>query len=88
MILLLVYKKEGYCFCGSQRAGKTTLVDLLPRFYDPSSGSVLIDGNDIRKVSIKDLRNLIGIVTQETLLFNESIRNNIAYGLNDCRLIK
>lgn len=66
---------------GSSGAGKTTLVDLIPRFYDPTSGSIFIDNVDIREVKLEDLRKLLGIVTQETVLFNETVRNNIAYGL-------
>lgn len=69
---------------GSSGAGKTTMVDLLPRFYDPTAGAILLDGLDIRKIKIEDLRKLMGIVTQETVLFNESVISNIAYGLDDC----
>jgi subfamily B ATP-binding cassette protein MsbA len=65
---------------GPSGVGKSTLVDLIPRFYDPMQGEVLIDGQDIRGVSLKSLRNQIGIVTQETILFNDSVRANIAYG--------
>jgi subfamily B ATP-binding cassette protein MsbA len=65
---------------GRSGAGKTTLVNLLPRFYDVSSGSILIDGTDIRDVTLASLRGEIGIVTQETVLFDESVANNIAYG--------
>jgi subfamily B ATP-binding cassette protein MsbA len=65
---------------GLSGAGKTTLVNLLPRFYDVSSGAIRIDGTDIRDVTIKSLRSAIGIVTQETVLFDESIASNIAYG--------
>jgi len=65
---------------GPSGVGKTTLVDLIPRFYDPMRGEVLIDGQDIRGVGLKSLRNQIGIVTQETILFNDSVRANIAYG--------
>ena len=64
--------------------GKTTLVDLLPRFYDPTSGSILIDGHDLRSLDVQSLRSKIGIVTQETVLFNDTVRNNIAYGLDAC----
>jgi subfamily B ATP-binding cassette protein MsbA len=56
---------------------------LIPRFYDPTEGRVLIDGKDLREVRIEDLRKLMGIVTQETVLFNESVYNNIAYGLTN-----
>ena len=66
---------------GLSGAGKTTLVNLLPRFYDVTGGSIQIDGVDIREVSLKSLRQQIGIVTQETVLFDDTIANNIAYGL-------
>lgn len=78
-----VNKGEAIALVGSSGSGKTTLADLLPRFYDPTSGSIIIDGNDIKNIRIRDLRKLMGIVTQETVLFNDTIRNNIAYGLDD-----
>ncbi|NLW32130.1 MAG: ATP-binding cassette domain-containing protein [Fibrobacter sp.] len=65
---------------GSSGAGKSTILDLLPRFYDIKHGSILIDGKDIGRMDIAGLRNLFGIVSQETVLFNETIFNNIAYG--------
>ncbi len=65
---------------GRSGAGKTTLVNLLPRFYDVSTGTILIDGQDIRGVTLASLRGQIGIVTQETVLFDDTIANNIAYG--------
>jgi len=65
---------------GPSGTGKTTLLDLIPRFYDPKQGRVLIDGIDIKDVTLKSLRQLVGIVTQETILFNDTIRANIAYG--------
>jgi len=68
---------------GPSGSGKSTLLNLLLRFYDPSEGKVTIDDVDIRKVSFKDLRRLVGVVTQETILFNDSVRNNIAYGRID-----
>ena len=68
---------------GRSGAGKTTLVNLLPRFYDVSAGSILIDGVDIRHVTLASLRRQIGIVTQETVLFDDSIASNIAYGSAD-----
>jgi len=71
---------------GTSGAGKSTLVNLLPRFFDPDSGRVAIDGQDIRDFKIDSLRALIGIVTQDTVLFNDSIRNNIAYGRSDLPL--
>ncbi len=66
---------------GRSGAGKTTLVNLIPRFYDVTSGSILIDGCDVRDVTIKSLRANVGIVTQETILFDDTIAQNIAYGL-------
>ena len=65
---------------GENGSGKSTLVNLLPRFYDPDVGSVLIDGVDIRDVRLRELRNQIGVVTQETLLFDDTIYANILYG--------
>ncbi len=73
---------------GGSGAGKTTFVDLIPRFFDPTSGRILIDGNDIKDVSLESLRKLMGIVTQETVLFNESVLKNIAYGLDNYPLEK
>lgn len=65
---------------GSSGAGKSTLVQLIPRFFDVTSGAVTIDGHDIRNLTLASLRAQIGIVTQETILFNDTVRNNIAYG--------
>jgi subfamily B ATP-binding cassette protein MsbA len=65
---------------GISGAGKSTLADLIPRFYDVSSGRITIDGVDIRDVSLATLRSQIGIVTQHTFLFDDTVRNNIAYG--------
>ncbi len=65
---------------GQSGAGKTTLIDLLLRFYDPKQGRILVDGQDIRDFSIKSLRQNIGFVSQETILFNDTVRANIAYG--------
>lgn len=73
-------KGEVVAIVGSSGAGKTTLVDLIPRFYAPTSGRISIDGVDTRECSLSSLRALMGIVTQETILFNDSIYNNIAYG--------
>lgn len=81
---LKVKKGNVTAIVGSSGAGKTTLVDLLPRFYDPTDGKILFDGIDIKLVRIEDLRKLMGIVTQETVLFNESVKSNIAYGIEDC----
>lgn len=73
---------------GPSGGGKSTLVDLIPRFYDPTKGSILLDDLDIRKYTLKSLRSKMGIVTQETFLFNTTIRENIAYGLTDCPMEK
>ncbi|MBI4531009.1 MAG: ABC transporter ATP-binding protein, partial [Candidatus Latescibacteria bacterium] len=73
---------EVIAIVGPSGAGKTTLVDLLPRFYDPVEGRVEIDGVDLRQISIRSLRRLIGIVSQETILFNDTACTNIAYGAN------
>ena len=69
---------------GTSGAGKSTLASLLPRFHDPSSGRISIDGTDIRTVSLRSLRGQIALVPQETFLFDDTIRNNIAYGRPDC----
>ncbi len=87
-INLKVKKGEILAIVGPSGAGKSTLVDLIPRFYDPTEGRILIDGIDLRMIKIKSLRDKIGIVTQETILFNDTIRNNIAYGLEDCPIDK
>jgi len=68
---------------GPSGAGKSTLVDLIPRFYDTLGGSITIDGTDIREIKIGSLRSMMGIVTQETFLFDDSIKANIAYGVNN-----
>jgi subfamily B ATP-binding cassette protein MsbA len=83
---LSIQAGEIVALVGPSGAGKSTLVNLLPRFFDPDTGRVTIDGVDIRELSLADLRELIGIVTQETVLFNDSIRNNIAYGRADLSL--
>jgi ABC-type multidrug transport system fused ATPase/permease subunit len=68
---------------GLSGAGKTTLINLLLRFYDPEAGRILIDGIDIRTVAQNSLRSQIGLVTQETILFNDTVANNIAFGRKD-----
>lgn len=85
---LKINKGEIVALVGPSGAGKSTLVDLIPRFYDVQSGEILIDGTNIKNVKSGDLRKLMGIVTQETLLFNDSIRNNIAYGETEIPLEK
>jgi len=71
---------EVVAIVGSSGAGKTTLVNLIPRFFDVASGAVKLDGHDIRDLTLASLRAQIGVVTQETILFNDTVRNNIAYG--------
>ena len=71
---------EVVAFVGMSGGGKTTLVNLIPRFYDVTEGAILIDGHDIRSVTVESLRGQIAIVTQQTILFNDTVRNNIAYG--------
>jgi ATP-binding cassette, subfamily B, bacterial MsbA len=75
-----VWAGQVVAIVGLSGAGKTTLVNLIPRFYDVSSGTIMIDGVDIRDVTLRSLRAQVGIVTQETVLFDESIASNIAYG--------
>jgi subfamily B ATP-binding cassette protein MsbA len=83
-ISLQVKAGEVIALVGMSGAGKTSLVNLLPRFYDVVEGRILVDGHDIRKVTLKSLRDQIGLVTQQTILFNDTIRNNIAYGNLKC----
>jgi len=71
---------EVVALVGPSGAGKSTLMDLLPRFYDPTSGEIKIDEINLKKIDLGTLRNLMGIVTQETILFNDTVWNNIAYG--------
>jgi subfamily B ATP-binding cassette protein MsbA len=82
-ITLRVEAGEMVAFVGSTGAGKSTLVDLVPRFYDVSEGSIRIGGLDIREVRLASLRRQIGIVSQEVLLFHDTIANNIRYGYPD-----
>jgi ATP-binding cassette, subfamily B, bacterial MsbA len=74
---------EVIALVGASGAGKTTLVDLIPRFYEPTSGRITIDGIDTRTVTLDSLRGLIGIVSQDTVLFHDTVRNNLAYGSAD-----
>ena len=79
-------KGKTIAIVGASGAGKSTLVDLIPRFYDVTGGRITIDGTDIRNVRIADLRSLIGNVNQESILFNDSIFNNIAFGVENATL--
>ncbi|MGH1394423.1 MAG: ABC transporter ATP-binding protein [Trichormus sp.] len=79
-INLLVMPGEAIALVGASGAGKTTFVNLLPRFYDPTNGQILIDGVDIRDVSLESLRRQIGIVPQETIMFSGTVAQNIAFG--------
>jgi subfamily B ATP-binding cassette protein MsbA len=76
-------KGQVMALAGPSGGGKSTVVDLIPRFYDPTSGRVTIDGHDLKEVRLESLRNLMGIVTQEIILFNDTIYNNVAYGRSD-----
>ena len=82
-ISLTIRRGEAVALVGPSGAGKSTLALLVPRFYDPSAGRVLMDGQDIKQATLASLRRQMGLVTQEVLLFNETIRYNIAYGKPD-----
>ena len=82
-INLIIPKGKIIALVGASGAGKSTLADLLPRFYDVSSGEVIIDGRNTKELKIKDLRHLMGIVSQEAILFNDTIYNNIVFGLKN-----
>jgi subfamily B ATP-binding cassette protein MsbA len=79
-IRITIPKGRSVALVGTSGSGKTTLANLLPRFYDVTSGALLIDGQDVRDLRIRDLRSLLGIVTQDSILFNDSVANNIAFG--------
>lgn len=83
-INLVIPKGKNIALIGASGAGKSTLVDLLPRFYDPTSGDVLIDGINIKDIRLSDLRSLLGIVSQEAILFNDTIYDNIVFGQENC----
>jgi len=78
---LRVAQGEVVALVGASGAGKSTLVDLIPRFYDPTAGAVRLDGHDLRDLTLASLRRAMGVVTQEVILFNDTVRNNIAYGM-------
>jgi subfamily B ATP-binding cassette protein MsbA len=86
-VSLTVKAGEVLALVGSSGAGKTTLVNLIPRFHDPTAGAILIDGVDLREIRLAALRGRIGIVSQETHLFDDTVRNNIAYGRDDATMI-
>ena len=81
-ICLKIEKGKTIALVGQSGSGKSTLVDLIPRYYDVQEGEVLIDGIDVRRLGIHDLRQLIGNVNQEAILFNDSFRNNITFGVD------
>ena len=80
---LIIPKGRTVAIVGASGSGKSTLVDLIPRFYDVSSGSITVDGIDVRNLSLRDLRGLIGYVNQDPILFNDTIFNNIAFGVEN-----
>lgn len=82
-INLTIYKGETVALIGPSGGGKSTLADLLIRFYDVTEGEILIDGKNIRQIKTADLRKLMGVVTQESILFNDTVYNNIAFGNHD-----
>ncbi len=84
-INLTIEKGRTIAVVGKSGSGKSTLVDLLPRFIDPVSGTILINGQSIQEFKIKDLRNLMGIVSQQSILFNDTFFNNIAFGLDEAK---
>jgi len=79
-VSLVAPKGQVIALVGASGAGKSTLVDLIPRFYEPTAGHILLDGVDTREIALQALRSLIGIVSQDTVLFNDTVRNNLAYG--------
>jgi ABC-type multidrug transport system fused ATPase/permease subunit len=87
-INLVIKKGKTIALVGPSGGGKSTMVDLLPRFYDITGGQLLIDGNDIRDIAIHDVRGLMGIVNQETILFNGSVYDNISFGMKNVTLEK
>ena len=87
-INLVIPKGKTIALVGQSGGGKSTMVDLLPRFYDITGGELLIDGHDIRDIAIADVRGLMGIVNQETILFNGSVYDNISFGMKDVTLEK
>ena len=83
---LVIPKGRTVALVGQSGSGKSTLADLIPRYYDPASGSITLDGVDLKDIRIKDLRSLIGNVNQEAILFNDTIFNNIAFGVENATM--
>ena len=86
-ICLDIREGETIAFVGQSGSGKTTLLDLVPRFYDPQVGSIMLGGTDIRQLRTRELRSLIGYVNQDAILFNDTIYNNIIFGLPDADVL-
>jgi subfamily B ATP-binding cassette protein MsbA len=82
-LTLTIPRGQTTALVGASGAGKSTLADLLPRFYDPTDGRILIDGVDLRSFRMQSLRHRLAVVSQDTFIFNASVRYNIAYGLDD-----
>jgi len=85
-ISLTIEKGKTIALVGQSGSGKSTLVDLLPRFYDVNEGSITIDGTDVRELKLKEVRKLMGVVNQESILFNDTIFNNIAFGVESATI--
>jgi subfamily B ATP-binding cassette protein MsbA len=83
---LAIRRGEVVALVGASGSGKSTIANLVARFYDPTEGRIAVDGHDLREVTLRSLRSQIGLVTQETILFDETVRNNIAYGRSDVSL--
>jgi subfamily B ATP-binding cassette protein MsbA len=82
-IAISIQKGKTIALVGQSGSGKTTLADMIPRFYDPSVGEICIDGISLKDLSINTIRGFMGIVSQEPILFNDSIHNNIAFGIEN-----
>ncbi len=85
-ISFTVEKGKTVALVGPSGGGKSTIADLIPRFYDPTNGEITIDGENIKSVKVYSLRKMMGIVTQESILFNDSVFNNIAFGISDAKM--
>ena len=85
-INLTIHKGQTIALVGQSGSGKSTLVDLIPRYHDVEAGQILIDGRDIRNLSIHSLRSIIGNVNQEAILFNDTVFNNIAFGVDNATM--